>query len=226
MAEQSQQTDCGTAVGAGTASREGRLSLPTQETTSPIGFLLDNKPSRGLHQEESSCQKECSYPNCVPTQEYSSSGLGPHGVPEPAAAIRGRQRDHVHEVRAGGWSAQPGGSALGGAGDTKQCQAIRITACFGLEGTFHTISFQPPAIGRDANHHTRLLTAPSSPALNASREGASTASLGNLFQCLTTLTVMHFSLIFSLNQPTSRSKPFPLVLSQHALVKCPSPAFL
>ena len=144
MAEQSQQTDCGTAVGAGTASREGRLSLPTQETTSPIGFLLDNKPSRGLHQEESSCQKERSYPNCVPTQEYSSSGLGPHGVPEPAAAIRGRQRDHLHEVRAGGWSAQPGGSALGGAGDTKERQAIRITACFGLEGTFHTISFQPP----------------------------------------------------------------------------------
>jgi len=57
----------------------------------------------------------------------------------------------------------------------------------GFEGTFQTISFQSSAIGRDANHHTRLLTAPSSLALNASREGTSTASLGNPFQCLTTL---------------------------------------
>ena len=162
----------------------------------------------------------------MPTQEYSSSGLGPHGVPEPAAAIRGRQRDHLHEVRAGGWSAQPGGSALGGAGDTKECQAIKITECCGLEGTFHTISFQPPRHRQGRQPPHQAARAPSSLALNASREGASTASLGNPFQCLTTLTVMHFSLIFSLNQPTSRSKPFPLVLSQHALVKCPSPAFL
>ena len=39
-----------------------------------------------------------------------------------------------------------------------------------------------------------LLRAPSSLALNASREGASTASLGNLFQYLTTLTVKNFFL--------------------------------
>jgi len=47
-----------------------------------------------------------------------------------------------------------------------------------------------------------LLTALSSLALNASREGASTTSLGNLFQCLTTLTVKNF-LIFSLNLSSS-----------------------
>ena len=37
-----------------------------------------------------------------------------------------------------------------------------------------------------------MLKAPSNLALNTSRDGASTASLGNLFQCLTTLTVKKF----------------------------------
>ena len=40
------------------------------------------------------------------------------------------------------------------------------------------IQFQPPAICRVANHPTRLPRATSSLALNASRDGASTASLG------------------------------------------------
>jgi len=52
---------------------------------------------------------------------------------------------------------------------------------------------------RVANHQTRLPSAPSSLALNASRDGASTASLGNLFQCVTTLWVKNFLLISSLN---------------------------
>jgi len=42
---------------------------------------------------------------------------------------------------------------------------------------------------RVANHQTRLPSATSSLALNASRDGASTASLGNLFQCVTILCV-------------------------------------
>jgi len=38
-------------------------------------------------------------------------------------------------------------------------------------------------MGRDTFQQTRLLEAPSNPALNTAREeGASTASLGNLFQ--------------------------------------------
>ena len=37
---------------------------------------------------------------------------------------------------------------------------------------------------RVANYQTRLPRATSSLALNASRDGASTASLGNLFQCV------------------------------------------
>ena len=41
--------------------------------------------------------------------------------------------------------------------------------------------FQPPAMCRVANQQTRLPRATSSLALNACRDGASTASLGNLF---------------------------------------------
>jgi len=49
--------------------------------------------------------------------------------------------------------------------------------------------------------------------LNACRDGASTASLGNLFQCITTLCVKNFLLISNLNLPRLSLKPFPLVLS-------------
>ena len=57
----------------------------------------------------------------------------------------------------------------------------------GLKRTTMLIQFQPPAMCRVANQQTRLPRATSSLALNASRNGASTASLGNLFQCVTTL---------------------------------------
>ena len=43
------------------------------------------------------------------------------------------------------------------------------------------IEFQPPAMCRVANQQTRLPRATSSLALNASRDGASTASLGKAF---------------------------------------------
>jgi len=51
----------------------------------------------------------------------------------------------------------------------------------------------PPAMGRDTFHWTRLLKAPSSLALNTAREGEATPALGNLFQCLTALTVLSSS---------------------------------
>ena len=51
----------------------------------------------------------------------------------------------------------------------------------GLKRTTMLISFQPPAMCRVANQQTRLPRATSSLALNASRNGASTASLVNLF---------------------------------------------
>ena len=45
-------------------------------------------------------------------------------------------------------------------------------------------------MSRHIFHQTRLLRAPSKLALNPAREGAATASLGNLDQCLTTLISM------------------------------------
>jgi len=59
------------------------------------------------------------------------------------------------------------------------------------------IQFQPPAMCRVTNQQTRLPRATSSLALNASRDGA---SLGDLFQCINTLQVKNFLLIY-LNIP-------------------------
>ncbi|KAK4807049.1 hypothetical protein QYF61_018390 [Mycteria americana] len=63
--------------------------------------------------------------------------------------------------------------------------------------------------------------APSNLTLNVSRDGASNTSLGNLFQCFTTLIVKKFFLISSLNLPSFSLKPLPLVLSQQALAEQP-----
>ena len=69
-------------------------------------------------------------------------------------------------------------------------------------------------------HQTRLLRAPSNLALNSSREGAATASLGSLCQCLTTLMVKNFFLISHLNLPSFSLEPFPLVLSVAYAKQC------
>jgi len=100
-------------------------------------------------------------------------------------------------------------------------QTHRIIQWFGLEGTLQTISFQPPAMGRDPFHQTRVLRAPSNLALNTAREGAAIASLGNLGQGLTTLMVKNFFLIFNLDLPSFSLKPSPLVASLQALVTAP-----
>jgi len=52
-------------------------------------------------------------------------------------------------------------------------------------------------VGVDSFHQTRLLKALSNLALNTSREGAATASVGSLCQCLTTLVVEFLSYIQS-----------------------------
>jgi len=57
----------------------------------------------------------------------------------------------------------------------------RIIEWPGLKRTTMIILFQPPAMCRVANQQPRLPRATSSLALNACRDGASTASLGNLF---------------------------------------------
>jgi len=76
-------------------------------------------------------------------------------------------------------------------------------------------------MGRDPFPQPRVLQATSNLALNTAREGAATASLGNLGQCLTTLRVKNFFLVSNLNLPSFSLKPLPLVLSLHALVKGP-----
>jgi len=57
----------------------------------------------------------------------------------------------------------------------------RVTEWPGLQRPTMLTQFQPPAMCRVANQQPRLPRATSSLALNACRDGASTASLGNLF---------------------------------------------
>ncbi|KAK4824458.1 LOW QUALITY PROTEIN: hypothetical protein QYF61_015836 [Mycteria americana] len=57
-------------------------------------------------------------------------------------------------------------------------------------------------------------------------DGASTTSLGTLFQCFTTLLGKNFFLKSSLNLPSLSLKPLLLVLSQQALLKSLSLSFL
>ncbi|NXP81441.1 EVI5 protein, partial [Ramphastos sulfuratus] len=64
----------------------------------------------------------------------------------------------------------------------------------------------------------RSLKALSNLALNTSREGAATTSLGNLFQYLTTLTGKNFLLTSSLNFPSVSLNSLPFVLSLQDLL--------
>jgi len=59
-------------------------------------------------------------------------------------------------------------------------------------------------VSRDIFKLIKSLRASSNPALNVSRDGASTTSLGNLCHCLTIFTVKNFFLISSLNLPFLR----------------------
>ena len=72
----------------------------------------------------------------------------------------------------------------------------------------------------------RMLRAPSNLTLSACMDGASTTTPGNLFQCLTTLIVKNYFLIYSLNIPSFSLKLFPLALSLQTLLKSLSPSFL
>ena len=88
----------------------------------------------------------------------------------------------------------------------------------GWKGPQWSSSFNPPAMCRVTNHQTRLPRATSSLALNASRDGASTATLGSLFQCITTLCVKNFLLISNLNLPCLSLKtipPCPITIHPH-----------
>ena len=56
---------------------------------------------------------------------------------------------------------------------------MRIIEWLGLEGTSKIIQSQPSAMGRAATQQLRLPRAPSNLALSASKDGASTASVGS-----------------------------------------------
>ena len=96
----------------------------------------------------------------------------------------------------------------------------RIMEWVRLEGTLKLIWFQPPC-HQQGHLPPAQLRAPSNLALSPAREGAATASLGNLGQGLTTLMGKNFFLISNLNLPSFSLQPFPLVLSLHTLCKAP-----
>ena len=96
-----------------------------------------------------------------------------------------------------------------------------VTEWSGFKRTTIIILFQLPLLCAGgcyvANQQTRLPRATSSLAFNASSNRASTTSLSNLFQCMTTLWVKNFLLISNVNLPCLSLKPFPLVLSLSTL---------
>jgi len=105
-------------------------------------------------------------------------------------------------------------------------QDIESQNSWGWKGPLKVIYFNPPTMSRDIYHYIRLLRALSNLTLNVSRDGASTTSLGNPFQCFNTLMVKNLFLISTLNLPSFSLKPVALVLSQQALLKSLSPSFL
>ena len=80
-------------------------------------------------------------------------------------------------------------------------------------------SSKPPAMGRDSSPQIKLPRAPSNLASNTSGDGASTASLDSLCQCLNTLIVKDLFPISNLNLPLFSLGPSPLVLSPLPLME-------
>jgi len=92
----------------------------------------------------------------------------------------------------------------------------------GLEGSFTGRVVQPPCSEQGHLQLDQVALSPIQSDVECSRDGASTTSLGNLFQCFTTLIVQNFFHISSSNLPSLSLKPLRLVLLQQALQKvCP-----
>ena len=102
----------------------------------------------------------------------------------------------------------------------------RITQLFELEGTLKGHPVQPLCNEKGYLQLHQVAQSPSCLTLSVSMDGASTASLGNLCQCLTTLIIRNFFPTSSLNIPSLSLKPFPQILSQQALLRSLSPSFL
>ena len=93
----------------------------------------------------------------------------------------------------------------------------RIMESFELEGTLkgHLVPLFCNEQGHPQLHQE--LRAPSSLTLGVPKDETSTASLGNLCQCLTNLIIKNFFLISTPNLPCLSLKPFPLVLSRQSV---------
>ena len=105
-----------------------------------------------------------------------------------------------------------------------QTFSIESQNSLGWKGPYRSPGSKHPAMGRDTFHQPRVLRAPSSLALNTAREGAATAPLGSLGQCLTTFRGKNFFFVPNLNLPFFSLKPSPYVLCLCSLVTSPSPA--
>lgn len=92
---------------------------------------------------------------------------------------------------------------------------------FGSEGLFKDQFFNQPVMGRDIFNQFKALSNLTS---NTYIDGASTTSLGNLFQCLNTFTVKNFFHTSNLNLSSSSLKSSPLLLLLQALVKSVPPS--
>lgn len=102
---------------------------------------------------------------------------------------------------------------------------IRHTEWLRLEGILKVMQFQFLAVGclPPIRSGPRI---PCNLSLSIFRVRAPTTSLGNLFQCLTSLWVKNFFLTPNVNFPSFSLKPFPLALSLSDHVKYCSPSFL
>ena len=144
-------------------------------------------------------------PRCQPSAETAAEDSPGASLPRRPQSWASLARLSGHEgLRAsqrsegGRWSGDSP-SLLGG---RPSLGIIEPWNGLGWKGPYRASSSNLPAVGRDTSHQTRLLKAPSSLALNTAREGAATASLGNLFQCLITLMVKNFFLLPNLKLPS------------------------
>ena len=111
-------------------------------------------------------------------------------------------------------------------GGVHQGGQLGIIESFGLEGPLKGHLVQLPCNEQGHLQFHQSAQSPSSLTLSVSRDGTSSTSLCNLFQCSTTLIIKNFFLISSRNLPSHSLKPFPLVLSQQTLLKSLSSSFL
>jgi len=142
-----------------------------------------------------------------------------------ASLVRFRRTDDVVHVLGSGSVCLPGPFDL--FPRTHRIKSfVSIIERSGLEGTFQGHPVQPSCTEQGIFNQIRLLRALSNLTLNVSRDGASTASLGNLCQGFTTLSIKKVFFISSLNLPTFHLTALPFVLSQWALLRSLSPPSL